>query len=122
MKLYQKLASTIAAIENCKRSDNSEWLEKHETTLAELLERMPSGSGFDNGTTLDESSSFEKLIFNTSFHHMDDNGSYDGWTEHRITVTGSMLYGFTTKVSGPDKRQIKDYIGECFESALNEEV
>ncbi len=122
MKVYQKIASLLAAIENCKKQNNAEWQEKHESALAELVDNMPSGSGFDNGTKLDESSSAEKIIFNTSFHHMNDVGMYDGWSDHTVTVTGSMVHGFTTKVSGPNKRDIKDYIAECFESALSDEI
>ncbi len=87
MKLYQKLASTIAAIENCKRSGNTEWLDKHEDTLKALMDQMPSGSGFDNGTTLSDKSTCEKLIFETNFHHMEDGGGYDGWSDHTVTVT-----------------------------------
>lgn len=121
MKVYQRIASTLAAIENCKRNNNSEWLEKHESTLAALLRAMPSGSGFDNGTKLDDSSSPEKFVFNTAFHHMNSDGYYCGWSHHTVTVTGSMLYGFTVKVSGRDVRGIKEYIGECFESALSQE-
>ncbi len=122
MKLYQKLASTLAAIENCKRSNNAVWQEKHEATLADLMAEMPSGSGFDNGTTLSDQSTFEKLIFETAFHHMAESGVYDGWSEHIVTVTGSLLYGFVIKISGRDRNGIKDYIGEVFENVLSADV
>ncbi len=122
MKLYQKLASTIAAIENCRKSCNAEWMVKHEATLADLMAHMPSGSGFDCGTKLDETSTFEKIIFNTAYHHMDEHGGYDGWTEHTVTVTSSLIFGFTTKISGKDRNGIKEYIGEVFESILSNET
>ena len=121
-KLYQRISSTLAAIENCKRSNNTEWMEEHRDRLEKLMDHMPSGSGFDCGTKLSDASTFEKLIFETSFHHMDDGGGYDGWTEHSVTVLPSLLYGFTTKISGRDRNGIKDYIGEVFEQVLSEEV
>jgi hypothetical protein len=84
---------------------------------------MPHGSGFDNGTELDtKTSAREKLIFATSFHHMDDNGSYDGWTEHTVTVRPSLVHGFGLTVSGRNVRGIKDHIAEAFESALSTEI
>lgn len=121
MQVYQRIALLLAAIDNCKRSGNSEWQDKHETALQSLIETLPSGGGFDNGTKLDDSSLSEKLIFQTAFHHMDDNGGYCGWSDHTVIVTGSLLYGFAIKVSGRNVRDIKEYIGECFSSALSSE-
>lgn len=122
MKLYQKLASIIAAIDNCKRSDNTEWQQKHETTLNELMYHLPSGSGFDGRTRLSDTSTCEKIIFETAFHHMDEVGGYDGWTEHTVTVTGSLLSDFDIQISGRDRNDIKDYIGDCFHDALSTEL
>jgi hypothetical protein len=119
-KLYQRIAATLAAIENCKRMDNTMWLERHRDSLDELMKHMPSGSGFDCGTKLADTSTFEKLIFETSFHHMDESGGYDGWTEHAVTVIPSLLHGFTTRISGRNRNGIKDYIGEVFEQVLSE--
>jgi len=124
MKLYQELASLICAIENCHRSGNIDWLNKHTDRLGALVkEHMPSGSGFDLGTSFDEdNSTTERLIFHTSFHHMNDGGYYDGWTSHSVVVTPSLAFGFNLKVTGRDRRDIKDYIGETFHAALNSDV
>ncbi len=126
MKVYQSIAMLLSAIENCHRalwrSTNVEWQEKHTARVEALVkEYMPSGSGFDSGTTLDESSTPEKIVFNTSFHHMDDVGMYDGWTEHQVIVTPSLQFNFNLRITGRDKNETKDYMFEIFRQALEEE-
>jgi len=124
MKLYRKLASLVQAHINCEISGNKEWFEKHEARIEELVKNyMPSGSGFDCGTKIDlDKSTPEKLVFYTDFHHMNEVGYYDGWTEHRITVRPSLAFGFTLTISGKNRNEIKDYIHQAFDCALDEEV
>jgi hypothetical protein len=123
-KLYEKLASLVAARLNCIESGNVEWRDKHEDAIDQLVKnRLPSGSGFDNGTTIDlDASNGEKLVFVTSFHHMNDGGMYDGWTEHTVTAVPSFCGGFTLKISGRNRNDIKDYIGETFHHDLSAAV
>ncbi len=122
-KLYQQIASTLQAIENCRKSGNAEWEVKHESTIDSLVaDYMPSGSGIDNGTTLDNDSTPNKLIFTTAFHHMNDGGMYDGWTEHRVIITPDLASGFDIKVTGRDRNDIKDYLAETFHQALDAEI
>ena len=120
MKTYQKLHMTIVALENCKVSNNEKWIAIHEETIKTIMESAPSGSGFDSGTKLVPTGKAEKLVFETSFHHMDENGMYDGWTEHNVTVKPSFL-GFSLSVSGRNKNGIKEYIGDCFYEFLDQE-
>lgn len=58
-------------------------------------------------------------MFETSVHHMNPDGYYDGWTEHTVTVTPSFIGRFDLKVSGRDRNGIKDYIAEVFGSVLS---
>ena len=53
---------------------------------------------------------------------MDAGGGYDGWTEHSVIVTPDLATGFDLKVTGRDKRDIKEYLGELFYAALCEEI
>lgn len=53
---------------------------------------------------------------------MDDNGFYDGWTEHKVTVTASLVFGMKIAISGPNRNDIKDYIHQTFESILSTEL
>jgi hypothetical protein len=119
--LYSELASTVDAMHTCQRNSTQygEWADKHAETISALVrEHMPSGSGFDCGTTLDtELSHAEKLVFTTRFHHMDENGYYCGWTEHTVTVTPSFS-GFNLRISGRNRNDIKEYIHHAFSSAL----
>jgi hypothetical protein len=113
---YQQISNRLHAMINCERSGNSEWYSKHEEVIHDICKNeMPSGSGFDSGTTFDfDNSTPEKLIFKTSFHHMNDGGCYDGWTDHKVIVTPSLEFGFNIKVTGRDRNNIKDYIVEMF--------
>jgi hypothetical protein len=115
--LYSELASTVAARKNClsasANDSQREWADKHEDTIERLVKQfMPRGSGFDSGTKIDlDRSHASKLVFETAFHHMDENGFYDGWTEHTVTVTPS-FQGFDVRVSGRNRNDIKEYISE----------
>jgi hypothetical protein len=123
MPLYKALAMTLNARKNCIESGNKEWEEKHEETLDKLSQYLPSGSGIDNGTTLDkDASSEDKLIFTFGFHHMNEGGMYDGWTEHKLVVRPSLAFGITMSISGRNRNEIKEYLHDTYHQALTEEV
>lgn len=99
-------------------------MEEHCEEEAHRLVReyMPSGSGFDAGTELViDVCDASTLVFKTAFHHMDEHGGYDGWSEHKVKVTAE-FGGFDIYVGGRDRNQIKDYIAETFHYALSQEV
>jgi hypothetical protein len=109
---------------NCIQSGNAEWRDRHEAR-AELLVRkhMPSGGGFDSGVQIDlDQSTQNKLVFRTSFHHMNEVGYYDGWTDHEVIVTPDLAHGYTMRITGRNRNDIKDYMHECFDMALSTEV
>ena len=120
MKLYQVIAQTFAAYQNCEKSGNAEWMERHAEKIESIVkERFPRGSGFDSGTSFDwQAATPEKLVFVTYFYHISEQGGYDGWSEHRITVRPSLVFGFTLTVSGKNRNRIKDYISEVFADIL----
>ena len=107
----------------CIARDNHEWLAKHTERIEALVkEHLPSGAGFDHGTSLDlDASTGEKLVFNTAFHHMNDGGFYDGWTEHHVICTPSLAHDFSLKISGRNRNDIKEHIHEVFSIALQSE-
>lgn len=82
--------------------------------IAKECENLPSGSGLDNGVRIDlERSKPNKIVFHTEFHHLNENGYYDGWTTHRIVVTPN--FGrFNLKITGRNRNQIKDYLYDLF--------
>lgn len=116
MKLYQYLSRQIAW------TANEKWEDERDRRIEKVMTLAPSGSGFDAGTKLDDSSTGEKIIFNTAFHHMNENGYYVGWTNHKITVKPSLIWGFDMTVSGRDKNGVKDYISDCFNEFLDMEI
>lgn len=122
--LYKALASLCEARDNCLRRDNPEWAKRHLARIRELVkEYMPSGAGFDSGVTFDEDrSTGEKLVFHTSFHHMNESGVYNGWTTHDVIVLPSLGHGIYLRVSGRDVNRIKDYIHELFDAVLRQDV
>jgi hypothetical protein len=117
--IASRIAHHVSAIVNCQNSGNIQWEATHKEELAKLVkESLPSGSGFDNGTQIDrDASKADKLVFLTSFHHMNADGFYTGWTEHRVIVTPSFS-GFYVKVTGPHQNEIKTYIADMFYDAL----
>lgn len=123
MKLYQEIATLLTAIENCKALKNTEWERRHEERLEWLVrEHLPRGGGFDAGTKLTPGSKPDRLAFVTSFHHMNEHGYYTRWSTHDVIVTPSLAHRFNLRITGPDHRDIKDYIGEVFDSALRTEI
>lgn len=127
--VYKVLANCIQARLNFLNSDDTsdnamQWVDTHEEKIAEIVEHLfPSGSGFDNGTKLNlQKSTGEKLVFETSYHHMNDAGFYTEWTDHTITVTPSLLHDFHVHITGKNVNDTKDYIVECFNTSLIEEI
>lgn len=122
-RVYQELAQLVGALNRCRKDDSkAEWAAKHRDRISELCrEMLPHGSGFDSGCSLDlDRSTEERIVIHTAFHHMTEGGMYDGWTEHTVTVKPSLALGFVLTVSGRDRNQIKDYIGDTMHFALDE--
>jgi len=122
MKRYAWIAMKLQAIENCFKTDNNEWFNRHSDELeSDLKETAPSGSGFDNGTELDyKNCTRTKLVFNTAFHHMNDDGYYTRWTSHSVIITPD-FNGFNIRVTGRDHNMIKEYIADTFHEWLQAE-
>ncbi len=123
-KLYAQLAMLICARLNCISKGNSEWEAKHEEQILSIVkDTAPSGSGIDCGTKINlDDSAPEKLVFDFSYHHMNDGGYYDGWTEHRLIVTPSLQFGCNLKITGKDRNDTKEYLHEVYSYWLNSDA
>jgi hypothetical protein len=123
-KVYRALALAIGAYITCVNKGNTEWEAKHLEYLNSIAKNfLPHGSGFDSGSKIDtRASTGEKIIITTSYHHMDDNGAYDGWTDHTITVRPSLMLDFSLTISGRDRNGFKEYAYELFQSCLSEDI
>lgn len=107
-------SAQFAAWKNCKESNNITWQEHWHDLIAAQLERLPSGGGLDAGVNFNwDKSKPEALVFNFWYHHMVE-GSYTGWTQHRLKVTPSFQHGFTLTLTGPNKNGIYEYLYDLF--------
>ena len=122
--VYQVIASAFQARLNCEKSGNTEWHGRHADRIESLVQELaPSGSGFDNGTSFNmEESKPERLVFDTAFHHMNDGGYYDGWSHHKVIVTPSLVFGFDMRITGQNKRDIKEYMLDVFSEFLSKNI
>lgn len=118
MKVYERIARLIDGYRRILgETEMKQSIEKE--IHAFVKEHMPSGSGWDEGTKIDlVESSDRRLVFRGSFHHMNADGFYVGWTEHTIDVQASMATGFKIRVTGRRKNGITDYLYELFDHAL----
>ena len=117
MKTYEKLAQLVEWYERVTPEYELQCVRE----IAQLTEDLlPHGSGFDDGCHIAESSKPDRIVIHTSFHHMTENGYYDGWTHHNVIVTPSMTSGFDIRVTGRNtSNDIKSYIAEMFDDALS---
>lgn len=134
-RVYTCIASCIASRNGCLRSAESGvspgrdyWLDMagtwRERADGLVKEYLPRGAGFDCGTQLDwDRSTPEKLVLDTSFHHMDEWGGYDGWTEHTIFVRASLMGDVSfSSISGWNRNDIKEYIADVLYDGLMQKI
>jgi hypothetical protein len=116
------LAGKVQAYRNCCNTNNGEWAGNHKEDIDRIMDTYcPHGSGIDGVNQLDlDKSNGEKLVIHTSFHHMNEVGYYDGWTEHTVTITPN-FDGINVSVSGRNRNDIKEYLSETFEYAFSQE-
>ena len=122
LKVYQQISRSLFALQNSIAANNTEWQSRHEETIQQIIKSTaPSGGGIDCGTVIDlDKSKPDKLVLICEFHHMDENGFYDGWTRHNIIVTPALGFDFDLRMTGCNRNQIKDYLTDIYSDWLNE--
>ena len=73
-----------------------------------------------------------KIILTSSFHVLDENGSYDGWIKFIVEIIPSLAHSFRLKIKGrfsnrvynvkKDASDIKEYLYDLFSEALSKEI
>jgi len=122
-RVYQELASAINARKTCKDRGNTEWLEKWDQRVNEIIGNLPHGSGLDGTWSLDEQkTSDNRLVLNMEYHAMDENGFYDGYIPFSVTVNPSLMFGITLTITGRfgKYQDIKDYLYDILNQAFCE--
>lgn len=117
------LVSCETALKRSVESGNPEWVTRWQTRIAKLIELIPSGSGIDRGPRKrsDVEISSTAIRFEIGYHHMNEGGFYDGWTEHTITIRPA-FEGVDVRVSGPNRNEVKDHLHEAMEYAFTRHV
>lgn len=86
-KKYQQLGIEYILYLNSIMEENYELQDKCKEVIIKIIDSLPHGSGIDGDTTFDfEHSTKHKLIINSSYHCMDNNGYYDGWINFKIII------------------------------------
>ena len=133
--VLNRIAHHATAWANCTESGNTHWQAIHERMVDYLVaHELPAGSGIDAGTQFEIGQLLERsttaiqnwrlprLTFTTAFHHMNEAGYYDGWTEHKVIVRADLLMGYTLDITGRDRNQIKEYLADLYQAAFDREV
>jgi hypothetical protein len=117
--VVSKLASLLQARQNCIQSQNLEWEIKHTNNIyAIVMDYMPHGSGIDNEMMIDlDRSNTKRIVFTFGFHHMNEDGYYDGWTDHELWVYPA-FDGIDMRITGPNRNWVKDHLYDTFNWAL----
>lgn len=120
MKLIDFIAKNCEWDKVAKKGDHQKICANN---IRRAINMLPSGCGFDNGTRIDITlSGVDRVILETSFHHMNENGYYTVWTHHTIAIKPQFFYDFDIYVSGKNTNDIKDYIIDVFRDCLSEEI
>ena len=84
---------------------------------------LPHGSGVNIGCDVDlEHSRPNRIIITFAFHHMDEHGYYDGWTEHKCIIKPDLRFGIDIRITGRDRNHVKDYLYELFNHAITQTI
>lgn len=121
--IAQHLSDHIQAMQNCYSKGKTEpdgWYYKHKNKV--LFCVAYHGYNYLSNFKIDiEASTPQKLVFTVDYHHMNENGFWDGWTNHKITVKPE-FNGFDIRITGEDRNHIKDVLYENVNSFLNEKI
>lgn len=90
--------------------------ERNHEDIPSLEDLLPSGSGIDAGTKVDIARSKpNRIVLTFGYHHMDENGYYDGWTEHKAIITPCFDgWGIDVRITGRNRNGILDYLHDVF--------
>lgn len=118
--LYRVLSETFEAYKRCQATPGHEWANRHGGRIHKLcFAYMPSGAGWDNGTSFDfDASRPDHLVFTGAYHHMVE-GTYDGWTSHKVIVRPSLSQGIYIRITGRNRDDVKAYLHDVFSEALH---
>lgn len=120
--IYQALGHAFEWLGGILGVTSTRWQAHCNAWIDHLETLLPSGSGIDNGTTIDrEKSTGHKLVFFFGYHPMNEHGYYEDWIEYTMTVVPTFS-GFELDIIGPDRDDLKDSLYQTYEHALSEQT
>jgi len=125
--VIKQLSVSISARLNCIESNNLIWQDRWQDIIEDIQKNyLPSGSGIDSSNKIDlEKSGPEKIIINSGFHVMDQNGFYAGWIDYKVIISASLQFDYNIKIIGNFAKNrnalgLKDYLQELYDFNLSQ--
>lgn len=117
--MKETIISLIAKNCDWRKTVAKSYFDECENRLDRLESMLPSGSGIDAGCKIvREESGSDKVVIAFSWHHMNEDGYYDGWTQHKLIVKPKLWNDFDMRITGRDRGGIKDYLYDLFGEVL----
>ncbi len=115
------IATQCDRIRNAERAANANTeanVKNAKETIAYFEKAyLPSGSGFDRGCTVDtRMSGADRVVIDVPFHHMDENGHYDGWADYKVVVKMTFL-GLSVSVTR-GRKDHREFVRQVFAGVL----
>ena len=139
VKVYKQLIRTMNSRQSCIdnyaifKKVNPEniagwktWVNTYDDEIEDIEKNyLPHGSGIDNGchVNLDKSNE-NKIIIDSGYHCMDENGYYDGWIDFSVTVTPCLEMDISINIIGNFGKYhyTKEYLYDVFYYALYDTI
>lgn len=115
MKLYKAIAQAV------EKHSVERFMDIATKELQELKQFYPSGNGIEANFLVGHSDK-DRLVFDVSYHHMNSNGYYVGYSNHLVIVVPSLLWDFEIRVTGKNKNNVKGCLCDVFNDALRQDV
>lgn len=123
-QLYHHIADAIQALEYCKDTNNTAWIDNHASALQKMIDCLPHGSGINGNWNISYKyrNGIKSYALANTFDCMDENGFYDKYVHFRVTVSPSWSEIDVT-INGKFTRKyehIREYLGDILYDALSE--
>jgi len=116
--MYEYLAQWIDAYHRSVERGATDWVENHRATIEAAIDAT---APYDLKFDFDESNG-EKLLMWMEYHHMNEQGMWDGWESYSIRVKGSLQFGTDIYIGGRDRHDVKEMLYDTIGMWLNTPV
>ena len=126
-KIYKRLAKIANSRLRCLNSIKfPQEIENYENEINNIMKNsLPHGSGIDNGCSFNyDKSHNNRLVINSAYHCMNENGYYDGWVDFIVVLTPDLELDYTLNIRGNFGKynHVKDYLYQIFHNSFDQEV